>query len=914
MFISLLQNNHIMKKTLHSYLTVLMVFVFGLSFSQSKVWTKKAINPDNESLSRFHLEPSSVITFSFNSNMLAQRIQAAPLRGKSNSMSSTIIDVPTFNGDYEEFRIYEAQILSSSLAEQYPDIKSYVGFGVVNPQTRLSMSVSPNGVQTMISYVGKEAVFMQPITHGSNAYIVYTKSSRGFYEDEFVCSTIDEVINASEDRMLNNLNRDANDQTLRSYRLAVSVNGEYTAYHGGNVAGALAGINATLTRVNAVFETDMAITFELVDAPQLIFTNAATDPYSTLGNWNGELQTTLNNTIGNGAYDIGHMFGAAGGGGNAGCIGCVCENGSKGSGITSPADGIPETDTFDIDYVAHEIGHQMGANHTWSFGNEGAGVNVEPGSGSTIMGYAGITGPDDVQSNSDAYFHYASINQILNNVATAPNNCSVNTPITNNPPVADAGPNYTIPNGTAYVLKGSATDADGGDMLTYCWEQNNDGTVTSGSFGPTSTTGATTRSLPPTSSPDRYIPNFSRVLNGQLTQTNPGNGADWETVSTVGRGMVWALTVRDREPTATGLNGQSSFDLTGITVSGSAGPFVVTSQNDGVVWANGTNEMITWDVAGTTGSGVNTSNVNILLSTDGGQNFDTVLAANTANDGSEMIAVPNGVAASCRVMIEAVGNIFYAVNSTEFPLNAEVTTTCTQYASGDVSLPIADGPGGNGTPGPPTVSIINIPDSETIDFIKVNANASHAYINDLIIEVIHPNGTVSTNVYDRNCGSEDDIDVIFSDGSPGITCASPTTGEYSPSEPLSVFSGLDSSGDWTMSMTDNWDAITGTFNDWYIEVCSTTVTPLSVNEFAVGEFSIFPNPNRGEFTIKLNSISNQDITVDVMDVRGRRIFNNVYANYSDFNQVVTLNNAQSGLYLVTVSDGDKKTTRKIVIE
>lgn len=903
-----------MKKTLHFYLTVLMVFVFSLSFSQSKVWTKKAINPDNESLSRFHLEPSSVKTFSFNSNLLAQRIQAAPMRGISNSMSSTIIDVPTFDGDFEQFRIYEAQILSPSLAAQFPDIKSYVGYGVENPQTRLSMSVSPQGVQTMISSVGKETVFMQPITHGSDDYIVYTKSSRGFYEDEFVCSTIDEVINASEDRVTANFQRDADDQTLRSYRLAVSVNGEYTTYHGGDIPGALAGINATLTRVNAVFETDMAITFELVDAPQLIFTNAATDPYSTLGNWNGELQAELTANLGEANYDIGHMFGASGGGGNAGCIGCVCEDGSKGSGITSPADGIPETDTFDIDYVAHEIGHQMGANHTWSFASEGQGVNVEPGSGSTIMGYAGITGPDDVQNNSDPYFHYASINQILNNVATAPNNCAVTTPIANNPPVADAGPNYTIPNGTAYILKGSATDADGGDMLTYCWEQNNNGVVTSASFGPTNTSGATTRSLPPTSSPDRYIPRFDRVLNGQLTQTNPGAGSAWETVSTVGRGMQWALTVRDRDASATGLNGQSSFDLMGITVNGTAGPFVVTSQNDGALWANGTNEMITWDVAGTTANGINTSNVNILLSTDGGATFDTVLASNTANDGSEMVAVPNGVAAYCRIMIEAVDNIYYAVNSAVFPLNAEVTTTCTQYASGDVSLAIADGPGGNGNPGPPTISTINIPDSETIDFIKVNANVTHAYINDLIIEVIHPDGSTSTNVYDRDCGNEDDLDVIFSDGSPEITCANPTTGEYSPNSPLSIFTGLDSSGDWTMSITDNWDAITGTFNDWYVEVCSTTVTPLSVNEFAVGEFSIFPNPNKGEFTIKLNSISNQDITVDVLDVRGRRIFNNVYANNSDFNQVVTLNNAQSGLYLVTVSDGDKQTTRKIVIE
>ena len=85
-----------------------------------------------------------------------------------------------------------------------------------------------------------------------------------------------------------------------------------------------------------------------------------------LSNWNAQLQSTLTSIIGEANYDIGHMFGASGGGGNAGCIGCVCVNGSKGSGITSPADGIPQGDNFDIDYVVHEVGHQLGANHTFS--------------------------------------------------------------------------------------------------------------------------------------------------------------------------------------------------------------------------------------------------------------------------------------------------------------------------------------------------------------------------------------------------------------------------------------------------------------------------------------------------------------------------------------------------------------------
>ena len=903
-------------------LNIILILSSSISISQTKIWTKSNTKANLNTLSRYHLKPSQVETFTFDSNALKQTLQHTPMRGISKNTSNATIQIPTSNDHYERFRVYDSPNFSASLAAKYPSIKSYTGFSIDDPSIRLDMSVSPQGVQTMISYVNKETVFMMPIVHGETEYILYSKSSRKNYDDDFICNTINETVETSEKRLNQTARRDANDQTLRSYRLAVSVNGEYTTYHGGTVDGALAAINATLTRVNAVYETDMAITFLLVDAPELIFTDAATDPYSTnLGAWNVQLQNTLTNTIGNAAYDIGHMFGASGGGGNAGCIGCVCEDDSpstndrnKGAGITSPSDGIPETDTFDIDYVAHEIGHQMGATHTFSFQTEGAGTNVEPGSGTTIMAYAGITGSNNVQLNSDPYFHYASINQILNNVNSGPNQCAVTTTISNNPPSAEAGPNFTIPNGTAYILKGTATDADSGDLLTYCWEQNNNGATTNTSFGPNTVIGAQARSLPPTTSTDRYIPNFTRVLNGQLTETGPSVGSDWETVSNVGRNLTWALTVRDRQPTATGQIGQSSFDLTSLTVSGTAGPFVITSQNDGNTWLSGSNETITWDVAGTTVNGINTSNVNILLSIDGGLNFDTVLAANTPNDGSEIITVPDAPAIACRIMIAPVGNIYYAVNSVEFPLDFEVTTTCSTYSSADnLNIAIPDGPGGNGNPGAPAVSIINVPDSGSIGFIKVNADISHNYINDLIIEVTHPDGIISTDVYNRNCSGEDDLDVTFVDGAPNIICATPTIGEYNSNSPLSVFSNSDSAGDWTISVTDNWDAITGTINDWSIEVCTTTVTPLSVKEFSAREFSIFPNPNEGEFTIKLNSSSNQDIQINIFDIRGRQIFNQSYTNTADFNQTVRLNSIQSGMYLVQVSDGEKETTKKIII-
>ncbi|MGB0879261.1 MAG: reprolysin-like metallopeptidase [Polaribacter sp.] len=668
-----------MKQKLQHLLTFFtLLFFVGVS-AQTKIWkTSSKANGQfqGHSIEMLDKNTSEIVELDFEA--FKNQLQNAPLRGVSNTSSNTIIHLPDDQGKLQSFRILEAPVFSLSLSAKYPEIKSYVGFSTDHSGATVRMSISPKGVQTMISYKDKPTVFMQPLEDDEN-YVVYSRLSKtNLPKEEFICSTIDEIVNTDSNNSINQ--RDADDQTLRKFRLAISVNGEYTQYHGGTVAGALAAINATMARVNAIFETDMAITFEVQDFPALIYTDPATDPYSgSLSAWNVELQNTLTNTIGNAAYDIGHMFGASGGGGNAGCIGCVCVDDTdsttdrnKGAGITSPADGIPEGDNFDVDYVAHEIGHQMGANHTFSHSTEGTGVNSEPGSGTTIMGYAGITGANNVQQHSDPYFHYHSIRQVTDNVTNTRLCWQANSPVTltNNPPNADAGSNVTIPQGTAYVLRGSATDADGADNLTYCWEGSDSGQVTNTQFGPTRTIGSMARSLSPTTSANRYIPKLSRVVSGNLTQTNPTINSAWETVSTVSRNLNWALTVRDREPTATGLNGQSSFDTMTVTVDATAGPFTVISQTTNETWNVGTSQTITWDVAGTDAGNVNTPTVNILLSTDGGATFPHTLASNVSNDGSHTISVPvvGGDTTTARIIVEGNNNIFFAMNSSDFSI------------------------------------------------------------------------------------------------------------------------------------------------------------------------------------------------------------------------------------------------------
>ena len=346
--------------------------------------------------------------------------------------------------------------------------------------------------------------------------------------------------------------------------------------------------------------------------------------------------------------------------GNAGFIGAVCSDNQKGSAFSSAFN--PVGDTFDLDYVSHELGHQFGANHTWSFESEGTGVQAEPASGTTIMGYAGIVTGNNVAPNGDDYFHYNSIFQISEYLGTV--SCALTIPLVNSPPVVTPMGDYVIPKGTPFVLEGQATDPDVGDILTYTWEQIDNGVVTMGTFGPDNPGGANFRSLPPSTDPRRYFPRLSEVVQGNLTQTNPQVNEAWETVSNVERNLKFALTVRDN---GTG-GGQVVSDILDVRVVNAAGPFMVTSQASNPTYEAGSLQEVTWDVANTNISPVLAENVDILLSLDGGLTFPIVLADDTLNDGQHEVLLPGNATNTARIMVKASDNVFFAVNSSNFSI------------------------------------------------------------------------------------------------------------------------------------------------------------------------------------------------------------------------------------------------------
>ncbi|WPQ66027.1 zinc-dependent metalloprotease family protein [Chitinophaga sancti] len=593
----------------------------------------------------------------------------------------TIISLPNADGQIEQFEIVEASNFEPALQAKFPDIRAFSGKGITDKSAILKLSISPQGIQTTVFRVEKETEFIEPFSADHTVYSVFKKQPKAL---PWKCGTPDQKLATD----LSNSVAARSTGDLKTLRLAQSVTAEYSNYFGATsssqVALVLAAVNATLTRCNGVYEKDLALHLNLVsNTTNVFYYNASTDPYSNAssgasGSWNSELQSTLTSVIGAANYDIGHLFGASGGGGNAGCIGCICVDGSKGSGFTSPADAIPQGDNFDIDYVAHEVGHQLGANHTFSYGNEGTGVNVEPGSGITIMGYAGITSYDLAPHSIDI-FHAVSIGQIQTNLSskTCPTTTSISA--NNATPVVSGGSSYTIPISTPFALTGSATDANTSDVLTYCWEQIDN--ASSSQTGSSSVASASKASGPnwisfaPTTSPTRYFPKLATILAGSLVSgplTGGDASANTEALSSVSRTLHFRLTVRDNAPyssTAPVSVGQTNYADVTVTVSNTSGPFAVTAPNTAVSWAGNSSQTITWNVASTTASPVSTANVKISLSTDGGTTFST-LVASTPNDGSQVVTIPNTPTTTARIKVEAVGNIFFDISNTNFTITA----------------------------------------------------------------------------------------------------------------------------------------------------------------------------------------------------------------------------------------------------
>ncbi|PKQ75360.1 hypothetical protein CJP16_14680 [Aeromonas sobria] len=573
------------------------------------------------------------------------------------------LTLPLPDGGEVTFTLEAYDLLPADLAAKYPQIRTFKGHNPSRPLDTGRFDLGPQGFHAMFSHQGK-MVFVDPLRNAEGYAVYYQQDAHSRLEE-----AADEVIGPKLSKLVRKVQVDGN--VRKRYVIAISVTGEFTQYHGGSKALTMAAIATLLNRVNQVYQRDVGAEFVLASGnDNLIFTDPVTDPFyngynpnyvnnvssiyeANDANKNVLVQANYFTNMQLGNFDLGHVLNT-GSGGLAG-LAVLCTNDKSGGMSGSPT---PVGDAFFVDYVAHEIGHQFGADHTFNgtTGSCGAGTRVanqayEPGSGSSIMAYAGICGDENIQTHSDPYFHSKSIEQMRAHMATV-STCGTTLALSNNAPQAAAGGDYVIPANTAFMLKGAGGDLDN-DSLLYNWEQIDLGTESSSAATMIDDgTRPLFRFVAPTPSPERILPSLPSLLSGTLAK-----GDAWPTTN---RDLNFRLTVRD------GQGGVASDDMK-VQVVKTSSVFRITNPFYGVTLTPGASQALAWDVAGTDQAPISCSKVDISVTQDEGANW-TMLAAGQSNNGAATVTLPANLTSSVRLKVACSDNIFFAISPLKLPL------------------------------------------------------------------------------------------------------------------------------------------------------------------------------------------------------------------------------------------------------
>lgn len=939
-------------KRISVFLLLVLASAFVPVLAQKNFWSLVSEKNIKETAKDRKIKPNRYQVLSLNINDMLSFLDQAPNEFTAEAKTNpAILLLPLPNGSFERFSIVKTTIMEKGLAEQFPNFKTLGGQGIDDPTATVKLDWTDYGFRAQILSSVSGAMYIEPYSFDSKQH--YTC----FYKNDLtpkaapIESILLETLAAAKTAARTNAGQCVGG-TLRSYRLALACTGEYARAVAGataTVSQALSFIVTSVNRVDGVYETEVAIRLVLITKnASIVFTNPATDPFNgnnianTLIN---ESQTVITNRIGSINFDIGHTF-STGGGGLAG-LGVVCSNSQKASGITgSPS---PTGDGYDIDYVAHEMGHQFGGDHTFNAntgscsGNGSNFFNAEPGSGVTIMAYAGIClATNDLAPHSIPYFHALSLNQITTfSINSTGNNCAAKINTGNTAPVVNAGADYIIPKSTPFMLTGSATDVNG-DVLSYSWEQINVGAPFSNWNVPSGNNAPIFRSFNPTTSSTRYFPKLSDQINNTTTIG--------ELLPSYGRPMNFRLTARDNKAGGGGV----CFDEMVVTVA-SVGPFVVTAPNSAnVQWIAGANALVTWQVAGTNAAPISAANVNIELSTDGGLTFPIKLKSATVNDGAETIVVPNNPTSLARVRVKANGNIFYDMSNANFAILKDSTKpilTCNRDTSivtavCSKSLTLANPTVSDNSGGTISVSYkltgANIFSSPLTGRNYVGTKTFNVGITTVTYTAKDPSGNVATcsflvkvlekvlpsiscpravTVTSTTCPTNITLDSVkFTDNCKVTLCTWKMTGATLLTSPTK---GINYVG--TRAFNKGITTVTYIVKDASLNLATckqtvtvnTTATCFSGAQREIGittednNIHLFPNPTTSSFVLRLPNQNNQPVNINIYSSEGKKLLN----VRGLAKQVYTFGESLlSGTYLIEVKQGDKRTLLKAIKE
>jgi subtilisin-like proprotein convertase family protein len=345
-----------------------------------------------------------------------------------------------------------------------------------------------------------------------------------------------------------------------------------------------------------------------------------------------------------------------------------------------------------------------------------------------------------------------------------------------------------------------------------------------------------------------------------------------------------------------------------VQVDATTGPFEFLSQSEAdLSWPASSFQTITWAVNNTMKL-PGASHVNIKLSIDGGQTFPIVLKSKTPNDGSELIVVPKGIVGkNCRLLIEPVSSIFYAVNKESFAIGYSSVTTCSTY---DFPTPFEIPESIT-----PLTRTISVPvNSSMVSDVNVKVELSHEYISDVQIELISPQRRV-IKLLENKCGdTNSSLKLNFDDQGTELNCTSSLLQNVVPIDPLNVLNDFNPSGNWSIRARDLFSGDSGSIQSASVTICTKAFTPIAPFEIDLSAVLVYPNPNQGEFNVIFTSDQVAEKTIMVHDLLGRKIYEKQFLSTTIFYETIQLVNVQTGVYIVTVKDGPRQLTKKIVIE
>lgn len=236
---------------------------------------------------------------------------------------------------------------------------------------------------------------------------------------------------------------------------------------------------------------------------------------------------------------------------------------------------------------------------------------------------------------------------------------------------------------------------------------------------------------------------------------------------------------------------------------------------------------------------------------------------------------------------------------------------CTDYASADVPVDI------NADVASAMSSILYIDSyNDMLSNFEVELDIVHSSIEDLTITLKNPDGLEAV-LFDRSCTNSTGINAVFSNEGTAVSCIAgqPVTGIVLPIADLGIFDmEYTDGGNWTLEITDNVAGNGGILNSWKLNLCRFVTTlgqqePVAVNN----DVKLYPNPNNGIFTLQFTPVSN-NIAIIIHDISGRQVYSKSYAVTNTFKNDITINGSQAGMYLVTIYDGDIKTTKKLILQ